>query len=215
MSRKVVLKILPEKFAADIELLRRFEREAATTSALNHPNILTVFEFGREAGLHFITTEFVEGETLRDKLKRERASFSEILSVAEQTASALAAAHSAGIVHRDIKPENIMLREDDLVKVLDFGLAKFTAKIEEEHDPNAETQPYLHTQPGTVMGTVFYMSPEQARGKDIDERADIWSLGVILVRNDDGTFSVRRRNGERRHCFRAEKQSVPDFALRA
>ncbi len=111
LSRKVALKILPGKFAADIELLRRFEREAATTSALNHPNILTVFEFGKEEGLHFITTEFVEGETLRDKLKRERMSFSEILGVAEQIASALAAAHEAGIVHRDIKPENIMLRE--------------------------------------------------------------------------------------------------------
>jgi serine/threonine protein kinase/TolB-like protein/Tfp pilus assembly protein PilF len=180
LSRKVALKILPEKFASDLDLLRRFEREAETTSALNHPNILTVFEFGKADGLHFITTEFVEGETLRDKLKRERLSFTEILNIAEQTASALAAAHSAGIIHRDIKPENIMLREDGLVKVLDFGLAKFVEKTEEDHDPNAETQPYLHTQPGTVMGTVFYMSPEQARAKHLDERADIWSLGVIL-----------------------------------
>ena len=180
LNRKVALKILPEKFAADIDLLRRFEREAETASALNHPNILTIYEFGKEDGLHFITTEYVEGETLRDKLKRERLSFPKILDIAEQTASALSAAHSAGIIHRDIKPENIMLREDGLVKVLDFGLAKFVEKAEEEHDPNAETQPYLHTQPGTVMGTVFYMSPEQARGKHLDERADIWSLGVIL-----------------------------------
>jgi serine/threonine protein kinase/tetratricopeptide (TPR) repeat protein len=180
LNRKVALKILPEKFAVDGDLLRRFEREAETTSALNHPNILTVYEFGKADGLHFITTEFVDGETLRDKLKRERMGLTEILNIAEQTASALAAAHSAGIIHRDIKPENIMLREDGLVKVLDFGLAKFVEKGEGEHDPNAETQPYLHTQPGTVMGTVFYMSPEQARGKHLDERADVWSLGVIL-----------------------------------
>ncbi|HEX9959542.1 MAG TPA: protein kinase, partial [Pyrinomonadaceae bacterium] len=179
LSRKVALKILSEKFADDLELLRRFEREADTASALNHPNILTVYEFGKEDGLHFITTEFIEGETLREKLKRERLAFAPILNVAEQTASALAAAHSAGIIHRDVKPENIMLRADGLVKVLDFGLAKFVEKSE-EHDPDAVTQPYVHTQPGTVMGTVFYMSPEQARGKQIDERSDIWSLGVIL-----------------------------------
>jgi serine/threonine protein kinase/TolB-like protein/Tfp pilus assembly protein PilF len=179
LSRKVALKILSEKFADDLELLRRFEREAETASALNHPNILTVYEFGKEDGLHFITTEFIEGETLREKLKRERLSFTQILNIAEQTASALAAAHSAGIIHRDVKPENIMLRGDGLVKVLDFGLAKFIEKSE-EHDPDAVTQPYVHTQPGTVMGTVFYMSPEQARGKPIDERSDIWSLGVIL-----------------------------------
>jgi eukaryotic-like serine/threonine-protein kinase len=180
LNRKVALKILPEKFAADLDLLRRFEREAETASALNHPNILTVYEFGKADGLHFITTEYVEGETLREKLRREKLSLKEILDVAEQTASALAAAHSAGVIHRDVKPENVMLRTDGLVKVLDFGLAKFIEKAEEESDPNAETTPYLHTQPGTVMGTVFYMSPEQARGKDIDERADVWSLGVIL-----------------------------------
>jgi len=180
LNRKVALKILSAKFAGDLDLLRRFEREAETASALNHPNILTVYEFGREAGLHFITTEFVEGETLRQKLKREKPALAEILSIGEQTASALAAAHSAGVVHRDVKPENIMLRADALVKVLDFGLAKFVEKAEELHDPDAVTQPYIHTQPGTVMGTVFYMSPEQARGKQIDERSDIWSLGVIL-----------------------------------
>jgi serine/threonine protein kinase/TolB-like protein/Tfp pilus assembly protein PilF len=180
LNRKVALKILAEKFAADLDLLRRFEREAETASALNHPNILTVYEFGKENGLHFITTEYVEGETLREKLRRERLSLAEILDVAEQTASALAAAHSAGVVHRDVKPENVMLRADGLVKVLDFGLAKFVERAAEESDPNAETQPYLQTQPGTVMGTVFYMSPEQARGKDIDERADVWSLGVVL-----------------------------------
>jgi eukaryotic-like serine/threonine-protein kinase len=180
LNRKVALKILSKSFAEDQDLLRRFEREAETASALNHPNILTIYEFGVEDGLHFITTEFVEGETLRDKLKRERLNLAELLNVAEQTASALAAAHSAGIVHRDVKPENIMLRADGLAKVLDFGLAKIVDKEPESSDPDAETQPYLHTQPGTVMGTVFYMSPEQARGKDTDERADVWSLGVIL-----------------------------------
>jgi serine/threonine protein kinase len=186
LNRKVALKILSEKFSADVDLLRRFQREAETASALNHPNILTVYEFGAENERHFITTEFVEGETLRAKLKREALSIKEILNVGEQTASALAAAHSAGIVHRDVKPENIMLRDDNLVKVLDFGLAKFVEKAEEEYDPEAVTQPQVHTQPGTVMGTVFYMSPEQARGKTVDERSDVWSLGVILYEMTTG-----------------------------
>lgn len=185
LNRKVALKILSAKFADDYDLLRRFEREAETASSLNHPNILTVYEFGKEDGLHFITTEFVEGETLREKLKRERLSLTEMLNIAEQAASALAAAHSAGVIHRDVKPENIMLRADSLVKVLDFGLAKFIEKTE-ENDPDAITQPYVHTQPGTVMGTVFYMSPEQARGRQIDERSDIWSIGVILYEMTTG-----------------------------
>jgi serine/threonine-protein kinase len=147
---------------------------------LNHPNILTIYEFGAENSVHFLATEFVEGETLRERLNNDGVSLKEAVEIAEQIAAALAAAHSAGIVHRDIKPENIMLREDRLVKVLDFGLAKLTEKREASLDTEAETRALVRTNPGVLMGTVSYMSPEQARGKDTDARTDVWSLGCVL-----------------------------------
>jgi TolB-like protein/Flp pilus assembly protein TadD len=180
LRRKVALKVLPENIAADKERLRRFEQEALSASALNHPNILTIYEFGAENNTHFLAAEYVEGETLRERLQREALSLPEFLDISAQVASALNAAHSAGIIHRDIKPENIMLRDDGLVKVLDFGLAKLTEKKAEAVDTEGETRARVNTAPGMVMGTVAYMSPEQARGKETDARSDIWSLGVVL-----------------------------------
>jgi serine/threonine protein kinase len=147
---------------------------------LNHPNILTVYEVGRHDDLHFIAAEFIIGETLRQRLKGEPRSLREILDIALQATAALNAAHRSRIVHRDIKPENIMLRDDGFVKVLDFGLAKLVEKSDPSPGAKAVTRAQLQTQPGMIMGTVAYMSPEQARGTETDARSDIWSLGVVL-----------------------------------
>ena len=174
LERRVALKILPAYFVADPERVARFEREARAVSALNHPNILTVYEVGREDGLHFIATEYVEGRTLRE-LVGARPRLKELLSVVSQAAEALSAAHAAGVVHRDVKPENVMVRADGYVKVLDFGLAKLL-----ETAGGAEATGAARTQAGTVMGTLAYMSPEQATGDTLDQRTDIWSLGVVL-----------------------------------
>jgi len=180
LRRKVALKVLPEDFTRDTDRLRRFEQEAFAASALNHPNILTVYEFGGEGNVHFLAAELVEGVTLRERMGGEPLSLEEALDVAVQTVSALAAAHEAGIIHRDIKPENIMIRRDRLVKVLDFGLAKLTEKNSEAIESEAETRALVRTLPGVIMGTAAYMSPEQARGRETDARSDIWSLGVVL-----------------------------------
>jgi eukaryotic-like serine/threonine-protein kinase len=182
LGRKVALKLLTAEFMKNEDRLRRFEQEACAASALNHPSILTIYEVGEDTGLHFIATEFIDGCTLRERMARqERMSLSEALDVAVQIASALAAAHAAEIVHRDIKPENIMLRKDALVKVVDFGLAKLAEKSEQPAIASeVPTRALGKTHPGTMMGTVGYMSPEQARGLEVDARTDLWSLGVIL-----------------------------------
>jgi eukaryotic-like serine/threonine-protein kinase len=180
LNRKVALKVLPENIARDKDRLRRFEQEARAASALNHPNILTVYEFGFERDVHFLATELIEGETLRETINGGELSVTDALVVAEQTAFALSAAHSAGVVHRDLKPENIMIRRDRVVKILDFGLAKLIEKKEVSPDTEAETRALVKTNPGVVMGTASYMSPEQARGKDTDARTDIFSLGCVL-----------------------------------
>ncbi|MEP6569085.1 MAG: serine/threonine-protein kinase [Acidobacteriota bacterium] len=180
LDRLVALKILPSYFASDDGRLRRFQREARAASALNHPNILTIHEVGESAGIRYIATEFIDGDTIRQLLAKRELSLDEVLNIAEQICSALAAAHAAGIVHRDIKPENIMLRADGLVKILDFGIAKLL----EPEPPDCRDETPLgggtHTEAGLLLGTVNYMSPEQARGLPIDERTDIWSLGVVL-----------------------------------
>ncbi len=178
LGRKVALKLLRSDFTRIEERLRRFQQEARAASALNHPNILTIHEIGHDGSLHFMATEYVEGETLRQHLSRARLTVGQTLDVAIQVASALAAAHQAGIIHRDIKPENIMLRTDGNVKVLDFGLAKLTDP--KTIDTAAPTLPQVETEPGVIMGTVSYMSPEQARGLTVDTRTDIWSLGVMI-----------------------------------
>ncbi len=180
LGRTVALKFLSAEFASHQSRLKRFIQEAKAASALNHPNILTVHEIGRQDDHTFIATEFVEGLTLRQHM-RQRLRLTEILDIAIQIASALVAAHAAGIVHRDIKPDNIMVRKDGIVKVLDFGLAKLTEKQTPSFAGAEETtMALLHTEPGAVLGTAAYMSPEQAEGREVDARSDIWSLGVVL-----------------------------------
>jgi serine/threonine protein kinase/dipeptidyl aminopeptidase/acylaminoacyl peptidase len=180
LGRKVALKLLPSSYMGDAERVRRFRQEARAASALNHPNIVTIHEIGKTDSLHFIATEFVDGETLRQHVMKMRMTLGAVLDVAGQIASALEAAHEAGIVHRDVKPENIMLRRDGFVKVLDFGLAKLAPYHNSVADSQAPTDPRVMTNPGVVMGTVGYMSPEQARGAEVDARTDLWSLGVVL-----------------------------------
>ncbi|HEU4766111.1 MAG TPA: protein kinase [Pyrinomonadaceae bacterium] len=184
-GRKVALKVLPEELTRSESRLRRFRQEARAILALNHPNILTVYEIGEAQEKYYIATEYIEGETLRQCLWREPMKLDEALGVAIQVAMALEAAHAAGIVHRDIKPENIMLRQDRfvrdrIVKVLDFGLAKLTDRDSQSPDPDAVTIPISETNPGLIMGTSGYMSPEQAQGDSIDTRSDVFSLGVVL-----------------------------------
>src|SRR5437762_3847003 len=180
LGRKVALKLLPELLTADETQLSRFKTEARSASALNHPNILTVYEIGAEGNRQFIATEFIEGMTLRASLACDRMNPKAALEIAVQVASALAAAHEAGVVHRDIKPENIMLRPDGYVKVLDFGIAKLTEQRPASDGHTVDTTAMLQTRAGLVLGTAHYMSPEQARGQKVDARTDIWSLGVVL-----------------------------------
>ncbi len=179
LERRVALKILPEKFSENTEQLNRFKQEAKAASALNHPNIITVYEIGEHDGTNFIATEFIDGKTLRERM-RKRLTFEDILSIIIQTAEALSTAHAAGIVHRDIKPENIMIRPDGYVKILDFGLAKLTEKGNAKSDGEDKTVKLVKTNPGVVMGTVSYMSPEQALGKAVDARSDVFSFGVMM-----------------------------------
>ena len=177
VHRKVALKLLPAQFARDPERVRRFEQEALAVSALNHPNILTIYEVGESDRHHFLVTEFIEGQTLRQQMNDGRLPVRAVLNAATQVVSALAAAHAAGIIHRDIKPENIMARPDGVVKVLDFGLAKLSEPRVPSSDP-AEKK--ASTESGVVMGTIGYMSPEQVRGQKVDHRSDIFAVGVIL-----------------------------------
>jgi non-specific serine/threonine protein kinase len=185
LNRRIALKALPANLTADPSRLGRFKQEAQTVSALNHPNIITIYEIGEASGVHFIATEYVEGETLRQKIARNDLRIADALEIAAQTVSALAVAHSSGIVHRDIKPENIMIRPDGIVKLLDFGIAKLT-----EDGAQTPAENFL-TNPGMILGTVNYMSPEQARGAPIDYRTDLWSLGVVLYEMLSGDLPFR------------------------
>jgi serine/threonine protein kinase len=176
LNRKVALKILPSDVTSNAQRVHRFLQEAKAASSLNHPNILTVYEIGQVDSTYFIATEFIDGVTLREAIKRNQLQISRVIEIAINVASALSAAHEVKIVHRDIKPENIMLRSDGYVKVLDFGLAKLL----QQDSPNPEASTLVNTAAGVVLGTISYMSPEQARGLDVDERTDVWSLGVVL-----------------------------------
>ena len=176
LARQVALKILPFPLLADADRVRRFEREARAASALNHPNIITIYDIGQIESIHYIATEYAAGQTLRDRLKAGGMPLDEAVGIAIQIAEALVAAHAAGIIHRDIKPENIVLRDDGYVKVLDFGLAKLTAPQTDSEALSVS----LDTDSGVIAGTVKYMSPEQALGHKVDARTDLWSLGVVF-----------------------------------
>ncbi|HEX7955817.1 MAG TPA: protein kinase, partial [Pyrinomonadaceae bacterium] len=178
-GRKVALKLLPPHLSLDEQRVRRFRQEASAELRLNHPNIVTVYDIEQTGGSSVIASEYIEGETLRERLARGPLPAVEALDVAAQAAAALAAAHAEGVVHRDVKPENVMLRPDGFVKVLDFGLAKLSEEAS-RHTTQAASLSAFRTDPGVVMGTVSYMSPEQARGREVDGRSDIWSLGVVL-----------------------------------
>ncbi|MFZ0062928.1 MAG: protein kinase [Pyrinomonadaceae bacterium] len=181
LARRVALKFLPEMLTQDKTHLRRFEQEARAVAALSHPNVCMIHEIVETgAGRHSIVMEYVDGVTLRERIAEGRMKVGEALDVAIQAASALSAAHTAGIVHRDIKPENIMIRRDGYVKILDFGLAKLIERSDSLVDSDAQTKMLVNTSPGIVMGTVTYMSPEQARGLPVDARTDVWSLSVVL-----------------------------------
>src|SRR6266498_3585101 len=183
LERRAALKLLPSHLVNNPERVRRFQREARSVSALNHPNIITIYDFGQENGRDYIVSEFVEGRTLRDVVGGPDVSLNQILDIVIQVASALEAAHAAGIVHRDIKPENIMLRPDGYAKVLDFGLAKLTEPESGDNEAQTDTSGMctdFETRTGILIGTVTYMSPEQVRGQKVDGRSDLFSLGVVL-----------------------------------
>ena len=182
LERTVALKVLSPDISADNRRMQRFRQEAKVASSLNQPNILTIYEFGEVDGLTYLATEFIDGETLRRYLHNKRLKPAETVDIAIQILTALEAAHEAHIVHRDIKPENVMMRHRDrLVKVLDFGLAKVTEKRSRAFTENqSEAVTEFRTTPGVLMGTINYMSPEQARALPVDERTDIWSVGVML-----------------------------------
>jgi len=181
LNRHIALKLLPSGVTENADRIRRFKQEARAASATNHPNIMTVFDIGEvvseNRNIHFIAVEYIDGQTLRQRLIHSQESTRDALEIAAQTASALAAAHDAGVIHRDVKPENIMIRRDGYVKVLDFGLAKLTQKLLPE-TIEASTRP--RTNPGLVLGTFAYMSPEQAQAQEVDPRSDVFSLGCVL-----------------------------------
>jgi serine/threonine protein kinase len=194
LDRRVALKVLSGEVAHDKRRMQRFQQEARMASALNQPNILTIFEFGEINSLNLLVTEYIEGETLRQYLRSHKLKLTEILDISIQILSALDAAHEAKIVHRDIKPENVMIRSRDrVVKVLDFGLAKPTESGSSTHASDLEGDTQYKTAPGTVLGTVNYMSPEQAQGLTVDERTDLWSTGVVIYEMVSGQMPFKGR----------------------
>jgi serine/threonine-protein kinase len=186
IGRRVALKTLSSRVADDQQHIARFLQEARSVVAMNHPNIVTVYDIGQAEGTYYIASELIEGESLRERLNRERLPLSDALEIAIQIASALSAAHEKGIIHRDIKPENVMIRRDGYVKVLDFGIAKLTDQFAGPISTDAPTRPQCETAEGLLIGTASHMSPEQARGIKVDERTDIWSAGVVIYEMNTG-----------------------------
>src|SRR5215813_7631916 len=190
LGRQVAIKLLPAEFARDSDRLRRFEQEARATSALNHPNILTVYDIGAHEGSPYIVAELLEGEELSELIKQGAIAPRKAVDYARQIAEGLAAAHAKGVVHRDLKPENLFVTNDGRVKILDFGLAKLRQQQYGGIDKDAPTQKRI-TDPGVIMGTVGYMSPEQVRGQETDHRSDIFAFGVILYEMLTGQQAFR------------------------
>ena len=204
LGRDVAIKVLPEEFAKDADRVARFQREAKLLASLNHPNIAAIHGLEESGGTNFLVLELVEGETLADQIKRGPIPVEESLKLALQIAEALEAAHEKGVIHRDLKPANIKVTPDGKVKVLDFGLAKAFAgeqATNRELSSNSPTLSNAATQQGVILGTAAYMSPEQARGKSVDKRADIWAFGCVLYRDADGPSSLSRRGCQRNSCI--------------
>jgi serine/threonine protein kinase len=205
LKRAVAIKVLPASVAADRDRLARFQREAEVLASLNHPHIAAIYGLERADGVTALVMELIEGPTLADRIARGAIAVDEALPIAKQIAEALEAAHEQGVIHRDLKPANVKLRPDGVVKVLDFGLAKLTSPAEAGHDvPGLDatasptiTSPAMMTGVGVLLGTAAYMSPEQARGKPVDKRADIWAFGCVLYETLDGRAGIRRRGCQR------------------
>ena len=182
LGRDVALKVLPDAFTLDRERIARFKREAQVLASLNHPNIAAIYGIEDSTNVHALVLELVEGETLADRIAQGPVPLGEAIAIADQIADALEAAHERGVIHRDLKPANVVLKPDGTVKVLDFGLAKAMEGVPGSSDPSLSptiTSPAM-TQMGVILGTAAYMSPEQARGKPVDHRADVWAFGVVL-----------------------------------
>src|SRR6266851_5544939 len=216
LGREIAVKVLPAAISADPDRRQRFEQEARSASALNHPNILTIYDIGSSEGTTYIAMELIEGRTLREILAAEPLPARKLLDYAVQTADGLAKAHAAGIVHRDLKPENLMVSKDGYVKILDFGLAKLTEPASQDASalPTAIASP---TQPGTVMGTAGYMSPEQASGQTVDFRSDQFTLGAILYEMATGKRAFQRKTGAETlvAIIREEPESLGQLAPKA
>lgn len=215
LGRTVALKIVSAEVAKDKDRLHRFTQEARTVSNLNHPNILTVHEFGRTDSFSFFATEYVDGITLREHLSKRRLKLVDVLDAAIQIVGALNAAHEAGVTHRDLKPDNVMIRKDHIVKVLDFGLAKLSEQPASARGSNPEaseevaTRVFVNTEPGLVMGTVSYMSPEQSGGHAVDHRTDIWSAGVVLYEMIAGVVPFQGKDIHRQIIAIQEQEPAP------
>ena len=210
LGRTVALKVLALEISRDERRMKRLRQEAKVASSLNQPNILTVFEFGEVEGSTFLAAEFIDGETLRDHLQKHPLKLGEILDISTQVLAALDAAHEAHIVHRDIKPENVMIRHRDrVVKVLDFGLAKVDEKTSSKKGEASEAATAFKTAPGTIVGTINYLSPEQARGDEVDERTDLWSTGVMMYEMIAGAVPFTGATSSHTIVQILEKDPVP------